>query len=54
MAFVSRYNNYVDHFQVLFNGAWGDVSPPINAKLCKMSGECGKFFKIGGECGEIT
>ena len=29
-------------------------SPPFNAKLCKISGECGKFCKISGECRKIT
>ena len=31
-----------------------EVSPPFNAKLCMMSGECENFCKISGECGEIT
>ena len=31
-----------------------EVSPPFNAKLCKLSGECGNFCKINGESGEIT
>ena len=31
-----------------------EVSPPFNAKLCKISDECGQFCKIGGECGETT
>ena len=31
-----------------------EVSPPFNAKLRKISGECGNFCKISGECGKIT
>ena len=31
-----------------------EVSPSFNAKLSKISGECGNFCKISGECGEIT
>ena len=31
-----------------------EVSPLINAKLCKISGECGQFSKISGEYDKIT
>ena len=36
----------------LFNRV--EVSPPFNAKLCKISGEFGKLRKISGECGKNT
>ena len=31
-----------------------EVSPPVNAKLCSISDECGLFCKISGECGQVT
>ena len=46
---------YVYHYFVkVENSTRVEVSLPFNAKLCKISGECGKFCKISGECGEIT
>ena len=31
-----------------------EVSPQFNARLYKISDECGKFLKISGECGKIS
>ena len=39
---------------VTYIGGGVELSLPLNAIICMISVECRKFFKLSGECGEIT
>ena len=47
---ISRIGIKPENFQI--GGPRVEMSPPFNAKLCKISGECGKFCKERGGNGE--